>query len=129
MRTRVLMLDSGKALPLTDFGASEYVVAWNGDVIDQFTLQRHDVSGSRHTLVGVSSQGLEKTVQLTFPERQPSLALAQVTYTNRSGAPLKLRKWASHAYTLKAMASQPAFWSYEGASFEDRDCVAAGARL
>jgi alpha-galactosidase len=121
MRTRVVMLDAGKALPLTDFGPSEYVVAWSGDVIDRFTLQRHDVSGSRHTLVGVSSQGLEKTVQITFPERQPSLVLARVTYTNRSGSPLKLRKWASHSYTLKALnGSEPAFWSYEGASFEDR---------
>jgi alpha-galactosidase len=119
MRTRVVMLDAGKALPLTDFGPSEYVVAWNGGVIDQFTLQRHDVSGSRHTLVGVSPQGLEKTVRITFPERQPSLALAQVTYTNRSAASLKLRKWASHSYTLMN-GSQPGFWSYEGASFEDR---------
>ena len=119
MRTRVVMLNAGKELPLTDFGPSEYVVAWNGDVIDQFMLQRHDVSGSRHTLSGVSPQGLEKTVRITFPERQPSLALAQVTYTNRSNAPLKLRKWASHAYTLMN-GSQPGFWSYEGASFEDR---------
>src|SRR4029078_906284 len=118
---RVVMLDAGKAVALTDFGPSEYVVAWNGDVIDQFTLQRHDVSGSRHTLVGVSSQGLEKTVQITFPERQPALALAQVTYANRSGCPLKRLKWASHSYTLKSTSgSQSAFWSYEGASFEDR---------
>jgi len=121
MRTRVLMLDAGKALALTDFGASEYVVAWSGDVIDQFTLQRHDVSGTQHTLVGLSPQGLEKTVQISFPERQPALAFAQVTYTNRSGSPIKLRKWASHAYTLLPAAdSKPAFWSFEGASYEDR---------
>jgi alpha-galactosidase len=121
MRTRVLMLSDGKALALTDFAASEYVVDWNGDVIDQFTLQRHDVAGTQHTLVGVSPQGLEKTVRITFPERQPTLALAQVTYTNRSASPVKLRKWANHDYTLmSASGSQPGFWSYEGASFEDR---------
>lgn len=134
MRTRVLMLDAGKldagkALALTEFGASEYVVAWNGDVIDQYSLQRHEVTkvdgpsgpGTRHTLVGVSPQGLEKTVQITFAERHPTLGLAQVTYTNRSDAQIKLRKWASHSYTLMPTpASQPAFWSYEGASYEDR---------
>ena len=92
MRTRVVMLGGGKALPLTAFAASEYVVAWNGDVIDQFTFQHQDVThvdgpagpGTQHTLVGVSSQGLEKTVQMTLLERHPTLALAQVTYTNRS---------------------------------------------
>lgn len=120
MRTRVLAPVDGKPLALTAFGASEYVVDWNGNVIDQFTLQRHDVAGTQHTLVGVSPQGLEKTVRITFPERQPTLALAQVTYTNRSGSPIKLRKWASHAYTLMPSTGSPAFWSYEGASFEDR---------
>lgn len=128
MRTRVLMLNDGKALALTGFGASEYVIDWNGDVIDQFALQHQGVAqvdgpsgpGTRHTLVGVSPQGLEKTVQITFAERHPTLALAQVTYTNRSGAELKLRKWANHAYTLMPTTGSPAFWSYEGASYEDR---------
>jgi alpha-galactosidase len=129
MRTRILLLDSGKALPLTGFGASEYVVDWDGRAIDQFELQHHDVAqidgpsgrGTQHTLVGVSSQGLEKKVEITLAERHPSLALAQVTYTNRAESPLKLRKWASHAYTLlPASGSQPPFWSFEGASYEDR---------
>lgn len=129
MRTRVLLLDAGKALVLTGFSASEYVVGWNGEVIDQFTLQRHDAAqvdgpsgpGTQHTLVGSSSQGLEKTVRITVSERHPTLALAQVTYTNRSDSPLKLRKWVNHAYRfVPAAGSQPVFWSYEGASYEDR---------
>src|SRR6185503_5554856 len=121
MRTRVLVPGEGKALALTEFAASEYVVGWNDEVIDQFTLQRHDVTGTQHTLVGVSAQGLEKTVQITLPARQPTLALAQVTYTNRSDSQIKLRKWANHAYTLMpAAGSAPVFWAYQGASFEDR---------
>lgn len=120
MRTRVVMLGDGKPLALTGFGASEYVVDWNGTVIDQFTLQRHDVAGTQHTFVGVSPQGLEKTVQITFSEQHPTLALTQVTYTNRADAQIKLRKWANHAYTLLPGTGSPAFWSFEGASFEDR---------
>ncbi|HEX7115697.1 MAG TPA: glycoside hydrolase family 36 protein [Steroidobacter sp.] len=128
MRTRVLMLDAGKSLALTEFGASEYVVAWDGNVIDQFALERRDSTrtdgpsgpGTRHTFVGVSPQGLEKTVQITFLERHPGLALAKVTYTNRSDAEIKLRKWINHAYTLLPTSGSPAFWSYQGASYEDR---------
>src|SRR5690606_4530240 len=126
--TRVLMLDKGKALALTGFGASEYVIGWNGEVIDQFALQHKDAAqvdgpsgpGTQHTLVGVSPEGLEKKVQITFAERHPTLALAQVTYTNRSGSQLKLRKWANHAYTLMPSSGSPAFWSYQGASYSDR---------
>ena len=33
MRTRVVMLSDGKPLALTGFGASEYVVDWNGTAI------------------------------------------------------------------------------------------------
>jgi alpha-galactosidase len=129
MRSRVLLLDAGRSLALTDFGASEYVVDWDGHALDQFELQRQDVAqvngpsgpGTQHTLVGLSAQGLEKRVQITLAERHPSLALAQVTYTNRGEAPIKVRRWASHAYTLlPAAQAQPAFWSYEGASYEDR---------
>ncbi len=129
MRTRVLLPEAGRSPALTDFGASEYVVDWDGHAIDQFELQRHDVAqvdgpsgpGTQHTLVGLSPQGLEKKVQITLAERHPSLALTQVTYTNRAAAPIKLRSWANHAYTLlPAAQSQPAFWAYEGASYEDR---------
>ena len=38
MRTRVLLPDAGKPLALTDFGASEYVVDWDGHAIDQFAF-------------------------------------------------------------------------------------------
>jgi alpha-galactosidase len=129
MRTRLLVPEAGTQLPLTEFGTSEYVVAWSGEVIDRFALQGHDETrvstpsgpGMRHTLVGLSSQGLEKTVRITLLERQPTLALAQVTYTNRSNAEIKLRRWANHAYTLApATGSKPAFWSFHGASHEDR---------
>src|SRR4030095_11215034 len=79
MRSRVVMLDAGKALALTDFSASEFVIDGDGQAIDQFEFQRHDVAqvngpsgpGAQHTLVGLSAQGLEKTVQITFTERHP----------------------------------------------------------
>jgi alpha-galactosidase len=129
MRTRVLALHAGTEQPLTGFGASEYVVAWSGEVIDRFALRKHEQArvstpsgpGIRHTLTGQSPGGLEKTVRITLLERQPAFALAQVTYTNRGNTEIKLRKWASHAYTLAPSAeSKPAFWSFQGASHEDR---------
>jgi alpha-galactosidase len=129
MRTRLLALNGGTKLPLTEFGASEYVVAWSGEVIDRFALRGHDEArvdtpsgpGIRHTLVGLSPQGLEKTVRITLLERQPTFALAQVTYTNRGDTEIKLRKWANHDYTLaRSTGSKPAFWSFQGASHEDR---------
>ena len=60
-------------------------------------------------------------MQITFAERQPTLALAQVTYTNRSDCADQAAQVGQprlHAHARRQIA--PAFWSYEGASYEDR---------
>ena len=43
---------------------------------------------ARHRLTGSSARGLEKTVDLTFFEQFPGLAVLQVHYRNNSSTPL-----------------------------------------
>ncbi len=78
--------------------------------------------GTRLTLSGTSVDGLEKTVAVTFYERHPGIALVRVSYRNTAAeAILSIRSWTNGDSRCSPPArTQPDFWCYSGASYEDR---------
>jgi len=78
-------------------------------------------AGERLSLTGTSGV-LRKDVSVTIYSEFPSFAIFDVGYTNEGAAPIALRGWANHQYSLSAapVTQGPAFWSYQSGSYEKR---------
>ena len=123
LRTRVAY----KGKTLTPFEASEVLLLKDGSAIDTYAFsgeERQPVSdarhgaGLRHVFTGVSKQGIEKQVAVTFFEQSPGLALMQVRYRNTGTQSVDVAGWRSAAHEL---ANAPGgFWSFSGTTHEDR---------
>ncbi len=129
MRTRILSQIGGAVMPLTGFDDSEYIVAADGRKQLQFVFTNarseriSDAQGKgiRHIVTGEISDGLEKRVALTIHDATPTFAAMQVRYRNIGRTPIAFSKWVNGAHLLLPGAEQnPAFWSWHGASHEDR---------
>lgn len=116
----------GAKTRLSDFEASETVTLTNGRVIDSFFLteqKRTGVNdahgkGVRHTIRGVSAEGLEKTVDLTFYDRYPGFPLLSTAWRVTRGEALSIKSYRMGGHTLKASGS--GFWSWSGSTHSDR---------
>jgi alpha-galactosidase len=122
LRTRVVY----RGQPLTPYQASEALLT-KGRAIDLFAFSSHtheDLkdprhgAGRRHVITGVSKDGVEKAVDVTFFEQFPGLAVLQVHYRNTGNAPLEIAGWRNGAHELADVPG--GFWSFSGATHEDR---------
>ncbi len=129
MRTQVQWVRDGKLVPLTAFSASETLLLKGRPspalrVTDQSStpLRTEGMgAGTRHTVVARSAEGIEQTLEVSFYERHPGFALLRVRFRNDTAAPLKVAGWTVADHVLPGRpARQPAFWSFAGASHEDR---------
>jgi len=132
LHSRIVSNESSKQTILGDFQASEYIETSDGNIISDFTYRDKKVEaindllgkGQQIELIGLSAQGIQKNTLIRIYERYPSMAFFTVSYTNNSVAPLKIAKWVNNSYTLpinnNSDKKQAAFWSYQGASYEDR---------
>lgn len=114
-----------------DFSTSEYVVVDGSPVVD-FALGASSVSeitgqlgaGSRYSITGLSATNLEKRVEVTVYDEFPGMLTTRVEYTNKASTPVTVTRWVNDAHFLGALAGpdndSPSFWSYQGASYEDR---------
>lgn len=126
LNSRLISGLAGSASALTDFAASETVTLEDDRIIDTFAFvdqAKAEISdahgkGVRHTVRGVSTEGLEKTVSLTFYDRYPGFPLVKVTWRHRRGAPLNIKSYRVAAHTLKS--SGAGFWSWSGSTHADR---------
>ena len=126
LNSRLISSLAGQASALTDFGASETVTLQDDRIIDSFPFvdqSRTPVSdihgaGVRHTVRGVSADGLEKSVSLTFYDRYPGFPLLKVVWRQTRGEPLAIRSHRLGAHVLKS--SGAGFWSWSGSSHADR---------
>ena len=127
LNSRLVSSLSGRAVALTDFGPSETVTLDDDRIIDSFPYAaqtREAVSdahgaGVRHTVRGVSAEGLEKTVSLTFYDRYPGFPLVSVAWRHTRGEALAIKSWRVGAHTLKASGGA-GFWSWSGSTHADR---------
>ena len=128
MRTRVLWTRGGKLVPLTGFSSSETlllkgrsspVLRVSGE--SSATLSDGLGQGIRHTVTARSADGVEQTLMVSFYERHPGFALLRVSFRNDTAAPLSVVGWTVADHVLPGKpALQPTFWSFAGASHEDR---------
>ena len=133
MRSRLTQRQgqTGAGRAVTAFHASERLRLAGGAWVEHFALNAQALdrvdgphgAGVRHRLTGVSSEGIEKTVMVTFYERHPGLALLRVGYRNNGKQPLTLEAWSNSGYTLlpaRGNAGKRGFWTFSGASHADR---------
>lgn len=126
LNSRLICGLGGKAVALTEFGPSETVMLKGGRTIERFSFADHQKAsvkdahgtGVRHTIRGVSPEGLEKTVTLTFYERYPGFPLMAVAWRNTGAAPLEIESHRLCAHSLKS--SGAGFWSWSGSTHADR---------
>ena len=122
MRTRVIW----RGKPLTAFDASESLLL-KGGKSPPFAYGQHTSTmvddprhgtGARHVITGTSKGGIEKTVDVTFFQQFPGLAVMQVHYRNTGANPLEVTGWRNAQHEL---ADAPGgFWTFSGATHEDR---------
>lgn len=130
LHTQVRWTPAGRAMALTAMEPSEFVRLADGAPVTDFAFQSHvtepvdDVHGpgTRHVVTGRSAIGLEKTLIVTFYARHPGVALVKARFRNASPAAIRLGGWtvAQHCLPVAKPATEPAFWSFSGASHEDR---------
>lgn len=126
LNSRLISRLGDRGAALTDFAPSETVTLADDRIIDRFAFVDQDRqgvndahgAGVRHTVRGVSSEGLEKTVALTFYDRYPGFGLMKVSWRATRGEPLAIKSWRVGGHTLKS--SGAGFWSWSGSTHEDR---------
>jgi len=129
MRVRVMRIVGQHLTAMTSWGCSEYLLDDDGRHVTDFAMHhqsRSDIAdingpGTRLTLTGVSSSGIEKTLAVTVYQRHPGIALVRASYRNMAAGILTLRGWTNADLHVPAAGTRtPAFWCYSGASYEDR---------
>jgi len=126
LNSRLVSSLDGRATALTDFAPSETVTLEDGKVLSSFFFAEHrqdpvnDLHGPgvRHTVRGVSAEGLEKTVSLTFYDRYPGFPLMKVDWRHTRGEALTIASYRVGAHMLKT--TRGGFWSWSGSTHEDR---------
>jgi len=128
LRSRVVARFDKKETLLGPFTASETITSGNQPVsefsLSSQALERIDDafgSGERLSLEGKHGT-LTKRVSVTVYNDFPGMAFFDVQYTNTAAAKVTIDGWSNNAYTVNSQAgsSSPAFWSYQGGSYEKR---------
>ena len=127
MKTRVVAT-TGQETILGPFTDSETLLTQAGEA-GHFVLQseRSDTvadalgEGRRTTLVGRSGS-LVKEIEVTAYAGRPGWLFLRARYRNEGTEPLQVRGFTSHRYAFEPGAGrrEPAFWSYQSASYEAR---------
>jgi alpha-galactosidase len=128
LRTQVVAHRNGYARALTRLEASESLTLADGRRVERFPFASHEVAtiqdahgqGTQHRITGKAA-GIEKSLLVTFYERHPGTALLRARYRNSSGETIKTKGWTVAAHVLHpGEDGDPGFWSFSGASHEDR---------
>ena len=130
LRTRVLIAQGAVLRSLTPYSASEVLRLADGRTIGRFRYVDHDVvqvdgvhgPATEYRIRGMATDGIEKTLLLTFPDRHRGAALLRVRYRNAGRGPVHLAGWSAAAHALPPAGGHgtPEFWSFSGASYENR---------
>lgn len=114
MHSRVLH----KNTPLTVFEPSETIKLKDGKKIERFLLTDRKSDAEQHMLRGVSSEGIEKTLNIRFDKNYLGFAFFKAIYKNIGKKPLAIAINTNAAHVL--LPAKDGFWSFSGATHEDR---------
>jgi alpha-galactosidase len=127
LESRVVARFNSKETVMGPFTASETLTTdkpWSGFVL---TSQKHQRTkdafgeGERLTVEGKAAT-VTKLITVTVYDDFPAMAFFDVQYTNTGTTKLAIQGWTNNGYTVNAERSggSPAFWSYQGGSYEKR---------
>ena len=118
----------GSEQALGEFSASEALVTAGGEIGD-FALEKHEEAevqdalgtGRQVTLTGHAGS-IAKIVKITHYGNRPQWLTVQVRYRNDGEAPVAVTGYINSRYQFDSTprAQEPAFWSYQSASYESR---------
>jgi alpha-galactosidase len=127
MRTRVVAT-MGREAVLGPFTESETLLTQAGE-LKGFSLQSSETAvvtdalgQGRRTIVSGRAGTLVKEVEVTAIAGRPGWLFLRARYRNEGPAPVEVRGTTSHRYEFEPLAGghEPAFWSYQSASYESR---------
>ena len=130
MYSRVNSEAKGVSELVNNFCPSDYLVTKNFKA-DKFVLKQstskpvNDVFGKGvvTTLQGdlhKNGVNLTKIVTVGVYDDFPNVAVYHVTYLNKGGKDLLVKKWINNHYSVLAQDSTPNFWSFQGSSSSAR---------
>ena len=129
LHSRVMHIAGQPTAPITSWGPADYLLREDGQHISRFALRAHHAPravedangpGTQLTLSGISAEGIEKTIAVTLYARYPGFAVVQVSYRNGSSSILSIHGWTQGDFVLLESPAAAGFWSYSGATYEDR---------
>jgi alpha-galactosidase len=128
LHSRVIAKIGGKEIVVGPFSPSEFVTVSGTDMKDfrqtgQKTEPLADELGrGRRLVITGEAASLTKTVTVTIYDEFPRLAFYDVQYTNTGTSDRQVAGWTNQHYSIAAgqPAGDPAFWSYQGASYSKR---------
>src|SRR5579863_3398864 len=128
MQSRLVAVFGGQERVVGNFTPSEFIRV-SGNEIQDFSLQKQTRepirdrlgAGFRTVITGTASS-LKKTMIVTVYDQFPRFAFFDVAYTNTGTSDMAVNGWTNQHYSISASASsvQPAFWSYQSGSYENR---------
>ena len=115
---------------MNDFQPTEYLEVSDG-VLTDFELESSEVLeyngplgvSQRHLIVGILNEGgwlIRKSITVDNYEELKDFLVVQVSYTNLGEKSIAVNKWVNNSYTIQNQGDEPPFWSFQGASYEDR---------
>ena len=78
-------------------------------------------SGNGVVLESRAESGLVRRVSATVYDRYPSTLVVRTQYTNASDADIAVDGWSVCDLTVQSAGDEPAFWSFQGQSTEERE--------
>ena len=127
MQSRVTAVFDGRDHVIGAFTPSETVQVSNAKIPDFKLIAHrrepvHDQlgSGSRTVVTGTAGP-LKKVETVTTYDAFPRVAVFEVEYTNTGTENLQVSGWTNQHYSIDSGGGgQPAFWSYQSGSYENR---------
>jgi len=129
LQSKIVAKFDNREVELGDFNDSEYIAISGKTVTDipfvkKATRRIKDEigSGKETNFVG-ENDTLKKEIAITIYKNFPTMAVFQVTYTNKSESDLLVESWTNNNYTISAKSDSSEdvpFWSFNGGSYTTR---------
>jgi len=126
--SKIISTVGNNKIELSDFAATEYLVV-DGEKISEYyfkdskknQLENDLGKGEEIVITGLSKNSIQKQVSVSIYEKFPTAAFFKINYKNNGSNKITISKWVNNSYRIKSdNIESPSFWSYQGASYEDR---------
>ncbi len=125
MQTRIYSQYAGNRAITKGFSASDAIIIDNRR-IDDFDLISGKIIKSKDKTSWIfkgkhsDNYKIEKIVKLTVYKKYPEFIFTNVRYFNRGDKSITINGWISNDYVIPQKDTAEVFWSYQGATYEER---------